>query len=335
MPRQRDLLRIVDAAYELGPDASAWTRRIVEAARPLLDHGLGVLCQVFDPGPPPCTAALAVAAGSPALDDCLRQLAARTERRPELLLGPHLGPGLHWLSEVAPPDDPYVCALAQASEPLGATDLAFVCARDGGGQAILLASLVGRSRRALGRASTWEMIASHLAAGLRVQHVGAGLAAGFLAGAPFDGSGWTGREEGLAKAPRSLEQIRTAVRRIDRIQGHDEPGDSALGLTAWKGLIEGTWSLIDRHDHDGRRFVVAVPNPPGVRCPRGLSPNEARVAALAALGQSDKLIAYALGLSRSTVATHLSRALRKLGFDSRVALARVFAALHEEADQRP
>jgi DNA-binding CsgD family transcriptional regulator len=84
--------------------------------------------------------------------------------------------------------------------------------------------------------------------------------------------------------------------------------------------------MADRHDHDGRRFIVAVPNDPDVRDPRGLSKREAQVAALASLGQSDKLIAYTLGVSRSTVATHLQRALGKLGVATRVELARVFGA---------
>jgi DNA-binding CsgD family transcriptional regulator len=44
------------------------------------------------------------------------------------------------------------------------------------------------------------------------------------------------------------------------------------------------------------------------------------VAAFAQLGQSNKEIAYTLGLSPSSVATHLSGALRKLGLPSRAAL---------------
>jgi len=82
------------------------------------------------------------------------------------------------------------------------------------------------------------------------------------------------------------------------------------------------WSLVDRFDSDGRRFLVARRNEPDVRDPRALSPRERQVAAFAALGHSNKLIAYTLGLSASTIATHLAAAMRKLAVRSRVELAR-------------
>jgi DNA-binding NarL/FixJ family response regulator len=43
----------------------------------------------------------------------------------------------------------------------------------------------------------------------------------------------------------------------------------------------------------------------------------------AALGQSDRVIAYAMGLSEPTVRTHLRRALAKLGLGSTIELRAV------------
>jgi DNA-binding NarL/FixJ family response regulator len=54
--------------------------------------------------------------------------------------------------------------------------------------------------------------------------------------------------------------------------------------------------------------------------------------AFAALGHTNKLIAYELGLAVPTVAGHLRRAMDKLGLDSRSELIRVagFAPPHRE-----
>jgi DNA-binding NarL/FixJ family response regulator len=61
--------------------------------------------------------------------------------------------------------------------------------------------------------------------------------------------------------------------------------------------------------------------------PRALTDRERTVAHLAALGKSNKLIAYELGLGESTVATHLSTAIRKLGATSRIDLVRLLQGL--------
>ena len=54
--------------------------------------------------------------------------------------------------------------------------------------------------------------------------------------------------------------------------------------------------------------------------------DERDVVWLATLGHSRKYIAYELGLSSTTVATHLARALGKLGLPSRLALIRATAS---------
>jgi DNA-binding NarL/FixJ family response regulator len=51
-----------------------------------------------------------------------------------------------------------------------------------------------------------------------------------------------------------------------------------------------------------------------------LSQRQRQVALLAQRGCGDKEIAYALGISRSTVAGHLSSAMHKLGVHSRIEL---------------
>jgi DNA-binding CsgD family transcriptional regulator len=131
-----------------------------------------------------------------------------------------------------------------------------------------------------------------------------------------------------AQGRASRESLREAVKAIDRARGRTRRRDQDEALAIWKGLCSGRWSLVDRFESDGRRYVVAFRNDPSVRDPRALTPRERQIATHAALGYSNKLIAYALGLSISTVGWHLSRAMRKLGAASRADLVRLFSAFN-------
>jgi DNA-binding CsgD family transcriptional regulator len=67
------------------------------------------------------------------------------------------------------------------------------------------------------------------------------------------------------------------------------------------------WSLVDRVELEGRRYIVARETPPE------LTPRERQVVAFAKLGHHNKLIAYELGIAASTVRVLLRRAAQKLG----------------------
>ena len=86
----------------------------------------------------------------------------------------------------------------------------------------------------------------------------------------------------------------------------------------------------DRFESDGRTFLIAKPNPPRPPAVKRLTPRERAVVALAVLGRSNKLIAYELGLSLSSVGTYLQRAQRRLGVSSRAALIREFVRASSE-----
>jgi DNA-binding CsgD family transcriptional regulator len=94
----------------------------------------------------------------------------------------------------------------------------------------------------------------------------------------------------------------------------DDP-DEALRI--WKALVEGRWSMVDWFDSDGRRFVLAHPNPPHLRDPRGLTERERQVATYAVLGETNKLISYRLGISQPKVSMALKSAMHKLGVQTR------------------
>lgn len=92
----------------------------------------------------------------------------------------------------------------------------------------------------------------------------------------------------------------------------------------WQPLVDRRWTLIDRYDTDGRRLYVAVKNALEFQSDRALSTREQQVARIAAQGMANKEIAYALGLSVSSISTYLHRALDKLRLKSRAELPLVF-----------
>ena len=88
-------------------------------------------------------------------------------------------------------------------------------------------------------------------------------------------------------------------------------------MESWEGLVDGRWSLVDRFDTDGRRFVVAVKNDPAHPDPRGLTTREREIAEFVGLGRSTKQIGYTLGVSLSAVTNLTAQAQEKLGLSSR------------------
>ena len=125
--------------------------------------------------------------------------------------------------------------------------------------------------------------------------------------------------DGEARSAQALVSLREAAKSVDgaRTEGGRERADALL---AWQVLVLGEWSIVDRFDSDGRRFLVAHRNAPEVAEPRKLTRREARVAAYASQGLTNKLIAYYLGIGESAVSTHLSAVLRKLGLSTRTEL---------------
>ncbi|MFL5392259.1 MAG: LuxR C-terminal-related transcriptional regulator [Myxococcales bacterium] len=132
---------------------------------------------------------------------------------------------------------------------------------------------------------------------------------------------------GAAREKSACETLADAVRRIEKARGrlrHTGP-DEALEL--WQGLVDGTWSLVDRHDADGKRFLLARRNEPGVKDPVALTRRERCTVAYAAMGHQNKYIAYLLGLPTSKISHYLASARRKLRIRSRAELVNQFASI--------
>ncbi len=135
--------------------------------------------------------------------------------------------------------------------------------------------------------------------------------------AVLEPSGRVADARGEARAGAVRENLTEGVKRIERARGRARHASPEEAVELWRGLVDGTWSLVDHLETGGKRYVLAVRNPPGVCDPRALTQRERDVLGLAIMGRSNKWIAYALGLSTSTIAEHLHVAGRKLGARSR------------------
>ncbi len=202
----------------------------------------------------------------------------------------------------------------------------------------LVAGVPYRHRRAFSPRLVQQLtrVCAHLHSGLRLRRrlaAGARAARGGPATTEQDGAvdailspaGVVAHAEGPALAGTARTQLTEAVRRVERARGFLRRASPDEALELWRGLVNGAWSIVDHEDSDGRRFLLARRNAPGVPDPKALTATERDVVAYAALGRSNKFIGYMLGLSPSTIAAHLRSAERKLGLSSRWELIRMFA----------
>ncbi len=131
-------------------------------------------------------------------------------------------------------------------------------------------------------------------------------------------------EHGTEEAVAAHHELASAAQDIDRARGKLRRLDPDEASALWRATVQAQWSLVDWLDHDGKRFVLVEENAVPVVGRKALTNRERQVVACAAMGHSNKLIAYDLGLSVGSVSVLLTRAARKLGVSGRVALVRAF-----------
>jgi DNA-binding CsgD family transcriptional regulator len=162
----------------------------------------------------------------------------------------------------------------------------------------------------------WERISAHVASGFRALRA---LASVTLEGeAVLDPGGRVLHAQGPAAEKSALALLRSACQTVDQVRTRKGRADPDA-IRRWTSLFGARWSLVDRFDRDGRRYVVAVRNMLADGS-QPLTVREAQVVGLVALGHTNKLIAYELGLAWSTVRVLVQRAARKLDVRTRAAL---------------
>ena len=117
---------------------------------------------------------------------------------------------------------------------------------------------------------------------------------------------------GLARDADAREALKRSVSDMDRNLARAERGEPTP-TNLLQALVDGRWSLVETFENDGKRFICAYANPPGVVDPRRLTAREQEIATGAAKGWTQKRIADDLGVSPAHVCTTLAGVVSKLG----------------------
>lgn len=360
-PIPRDILAALDRAYAAdAPDDEAWLRAVAEALRPVLDSGHGIhafLLDARDPHAMRLSTPVAVGleadwearwpadwwepfmlnAPSRSLHTMLTHSAcnysvhlwdAVTRKVPSFR--PHLE--THAAPRVPVPEPRRVMRYPDSLNLVAADATGLGCAFAANRTHPAAAPLP----RALAR--TLSQLATHIAAAYRLRHQRAEADALALSEAVIDHHQRVVHASGEARSNWALGAIRDAAVAVARARpapGEPGPGRPDAAIEAWHSLVAGRWTVLDHFDRDGRRYFIARPNAPEVRSNPTLTERERQVLGALALGHSNKLIAYELGLHPSTVSNHLASAAAKLGAGSRVELVRRARALTRGDVQDP
>ena len=322
-----DPISLVEAAYRAEADQGAWLNQLADSAGSF-DRGLGLIAfsGAILPEYGLKLDANATRNMCPELEDALRK---GTESHP--VLGAHSiqrATSGATFSEAA--GNEFASAFFQPTRHLGCHDMLGVTSVDPSGLMVGLIVALPEVRTLSRRErDQWDRLAAHIAAGHRLQR-------GLLEtrGAPADSElgeailrpdGGVEHATESAKTPAARSSLRNAALAMDRARSSLRRKDPDEALSLWRGLVSGRWSLVDKFDSDGRRYLVAHRNDPRARELAALSAREQQVTAYLALGHSNKRIAYELGISESTVSEVGRRSLAKLGISSRADLARLYA----------
>ena len=322
-----DVIGVVEAAYRLDLEESAWLEGIAQAAHPLLDRGLGIVTYTLDRRPTEITVGPVVSLpfNEPMNELARTMLGVMPPLIAERLLEIPVGYGAS--SELAGPE---AIAGFLGENPFKMIDTAGVQGIDPSGASVWI---VVPSQNVVvvepGERSRWQRVAAHMTAAIRLRrslarsaHLASDLDS---ADAVFEVDGSVANAK--PDAVSSLDHLRAFAKNIDRARGKTRREAPEESLELWRGLCDGTWSLVDQSDSDGRRYFVARRNDPAVREDRALTRRELQVVTFAAFGHPDKLIAYELGIAEGTVQRHLTAAMAKMGVSARLELIRLALSL--------
>jgi len=336
MTNQASILDCLAAAYRLDLDDEAYVQNLVDEAAPLLDRGLGVLAYTYDARDPARPKVERSATSTRFEAKWLEQFYTAVDS--DGVSGYYEPTGFHaWghmtcgqASAVAGmrPFLPYFAIVG------GARDAFAMNARDASDRGLWLGAPLPTTRKVSAeQLRLFTRFSAHLAAAMRLRRGARGVGRG--ADAVLSPEGSLLHAEPAAKPLHARADLRRAALAFDQARTRKMRGDAETATRRWRPLVASRWSLLDEFDSDGKRFVVAVENTPPTRAPRReLSAREHHVMTQAHLGHTDKVIAYELGLSHSTVRVLMHRAMRKLGVTTRrEALALFDARVQESAPE--
>lgn len=191
--------------------------------------------------------------------------------------------------------------------------------------------------------AVYRRLSSHLAAAFRVRRqLGVSQLGGDVerkpssrldgAEAVIDVNGRIVHAVGPAKSKLAQERIRSSAASIEAVRAKKSTAGRS-GLEHWHPLTSARWTLVDNFEENGRRYLVARENQAQAEGLGMLTDRERQIALHAALGLSNKQIAYALGISDTTVRVLMARAAKRLGMRTRRELL-LHPALEELRQER-
>ena len=311
----REAISVIEAAYSLEGTDAEWLGRILDAASPDFDSGEGMnafMCRVGE-----TSLELGPAYVERRLDPKWSERVAELNRTiPDAFfkLLTHSAVLCGGFMEMSLRHAPVLADhLQTTAAATGILDALTIFAQDGEGHAINVGSPIRREVRVHPRVNgIWRRVGVHLASAMRLRrHF-------FMKDAPrealLEPSGAIAHAEGRVRTDlKARELLSDAVDGVERARTRRERQAPERALEMWRGLVGGEWSLVDHWEQDGRRYLAAYRNRPQVADPRALTRHERLILRFAALGASNKEIAFTLGLSVSSVSVAMSGILQKLG----------------------
>jgi DNA-binding NarL/FixJ family response regulator len=305
--RRASAAEMVTLAYDLSFDFPSWFVEAVSTFRTHLDDGFGIYGAIARREPPKLL--YLHLDGAHPLNRVLCALGPSVGMYRRLPHGFSAGTASEVLGQTV-----NARAVAPFLSVLRAPDSCGLSGPDGAG--LVLAFAAPRGKVAGPRLSEQRLAQSvlpHFAAALRLRRSLSGLAFDTeSAEAVFDSHGRCTNAQGMAEPNSMRKLLSEAILERERARAHPADDDEQPR----DALLAGRWSLVDRYDSDGRRFIVGYRNPPGVLDPRRLSPRERDVASRIARGMSQTAVAAELGVSASTVASVATGVVKKLGLRS-------------------
>lgn len=328
--RFKDWISIIEAGYDITGTDQQWLEKLRNKSESKLNRGIWPSMMTYRYSPTAVDIEHCATNGPQKLVQWARKSTKQPQEALDLMYRSSIEVGS--LSEVVYARLPELKHVVRKMTFGVMSDILAVKAHTGNGRGVLLwTGFMSSTCATPTELKHWPLVVSHIGAGLRLRRSAQKInldeldQPGNPIEAVLDSNGIVHHLTDCASNDDTCKQLRNAARIVESIRNGKSRDDPDKTLPLWQGLINGRWSLIDRFDSDGKRFILAIRNDPNHLDPRGLTIREKQVAEYVGIGFGNKAIAYSLGITPAAVSNTIARVLYKLGLKRRVELAAFFA----------
>ncbi len=324
-----DPLSVIELAYDVDTPTREWLAKLAAAIYAELGVGLGAQCFTYDVTPEgQLRIADFVLLGLPEfVTDATK---AMLEGLPvEFIRGAFVACDCRSQSQLAPAVYAMIQPVQQQLGPaIGWYDMLVLAGLDPSSHGVFFGMGLPQVKKTPVRTiRNWTRIAVHLATAHRLRRrlTAAERANPGTADAILTPNGRIDHALDDAKASEARDALKNAGKHTERARGRLRTREPEAAIYAWKGLVSGRWTLLDHVETDGKRYILARQNDVAVDGLAVLTMRERQALAYAAMRQTNKLIAYEMGITAATVGVLLHRAAKKLSTTSREGLIEAYA----------